>query len=385
MFDMFVYCFGNVALGLVVGLIFSLLFVSCDAGWKKILSLIGSTGVSGGGLFTFYSEHGFSKEEILISLGCICCAYILMFFAFLFFMCKIMKDKDDKDILRIRDIMLGQRNYIKKYYEKREKEIDTKLNIEELEKRENEITKREEECSITEQRLILEKEELEKDRDDFDSLTQDKLKVNLPVNKKLIITRGFLEVLPSYVERLSSFIEGINRDTELFFGEHETVSYEDFKVFCFLIAVQIQEQLFGKNNKDVRVHFRCYDKNKKGYVKFISVINGKENGRQLTVIPYDKANMIKKSYECKRALIKSHNMKYHYESKNSTTWTEYMTGTFYNITCNSIPCFSFGISVKNATVYRDLFNFLNYCKFETYVYEVIEKFNEKYCIETILY
>ena len=49
-------------------------------------------------------------------------------------MCKIMKDKDDKDVLRIRDIILGQKKYIEKYYQKREEEInenvtDTELNL----------------------------------------------------------------------------------------------------------------------------------------------------------------------------------------------------------------------------------------------------------------
>lgn len=45
-----------------------------------------------------------------------------------------MKDRDDGDILRIRDIILGQKNYIETYYKKREKEIDDKLNVTALEK-----------------------------------------------------------------------------------------------------------------------------------------------------------------------------------------------------------------------------------------------------------
>ena len=76
---------------------------------------------------------------------------------------------------------------------------------------------------------------------------------------------------------------------------------------------------------------------------------------------------------------------YDFIGNNSTTWTEYMTGTFYNITRNKKPCLSFGISVKNATKYKNLLNFLNYCKFESYIQDIIEKFDEKYCIETILY
>ena len=62
-----------------------------------------------------------------------------------------------------------------------------------------------------------------------------------------------------------------------------------------------------------------------------------------------------------------------------------MTGAFYNITKDGKPCISFGISVKNATKYKHLFNFLNYCKFESYLQEVLEQFNYEYPIATILY
>lgn len=115
------------------------------------------------------------------------------------------------------------------------------------------------------------------------------------------------------------------------------------------------------------------------------MVASKEYKRELTFIPCNRANMIMKSFECRRALIKSHNIEYDYDGANSTTWTEYMTGAFYNITTNGKPCISFGISVKNATKYKHLFNFLNYCKFESYLQEVIEQLNECHSIETILY
>ena len=293
-------------------------------------------------------------------------------------LCKIMRDKDDQDILRIRDILLGQKHYIQKYYEKRSREIDEKLNVPALEKRENDV-------AVREQHLIAQREVFEREKDDFNKLTEGKLKIKLPEKKNITVTKEFLDLLPSYVDGLASFIEGIKEETKLFVDNHNAVNHDDLKVYLTLISIQILEHLFGKGVKDVRVHFRYYDERKCGYNKLVSVIGDKESKRDLTFIPYEKANMIIKSFECKRALIKSHNIDYDYVGNNSTTWTEYMTGAFYNITRHNKPCLSFGISVKNAAKYKNLFNFLNYCQIESYLQEIIEQFDDCYNIEAILY
>lgn len=372
-------CFGNIGLGLVVGLIFSLLFVSFDAGWKKILSVVFAFGTSGVGLWAIYDKYGITDYiKAFTAIGTFSASFLITFIVFMLIMCKIITDKDDKDILRIRDIILGQRRYIEKYYEKREREIDEKLNIPALKKREQDVFLREQHCTA-------QFEILERDKEDFSKLTENKLRVRLPEKKNLVVTKEFLDLFPSYVEDLSAFIKGIRSEKDLFLESHESITLEDFKVFLVLLSIQTIEHLFGKGSKDVRVHFRYYDEGKKGYKKLVSVIGGTESTRDLTFIPYDKANMIIKSFECKRALIKSHNIDYDFVGNNSTTWTEYMTGTFYNITRCGKPCLSFGISVKNAVKFKHLFNFLNYCKFEAYLQEVIEQINDCHRIETVLY
>ena len=143
-----------------------------------------------------------------------------------------MKDKDDTDILRIRDIFLGQQRYIQKYYESRAREIDDRLNIPELEKREKEIRERE-------LHLEIQREKLETEKEEFSKLTEDKLKIKLPEKKELIVSKEFLDLLPSYVEGLAAFIEGIRAETDLFLDEHTTVELDDFKVFLTLISYQL--------------------------------------------------------------------------------------------------------------------------------------------------
>lgn len=213
----------------------------------------------------------------------------------------------------------------------------------------------------------------------------EKLKIKLPENKDLYVSNEFLDMFPSFVENLSSFIERINTETEMFINEHDSISKEDLNIFLFLISVIISEQLFGRSSKDVRVHFRYYNEKNNDYRKLVSVIGEKDYKRDMKNIPYNEKNMIVKSFECKRALIKSHNLEYDFEGNNTTTWENYMTGAFYNITRNGKPCLSFGISVKNSGRFKHIFNFLNYCKFESYLQEVIEQIDEKYNIESVLY
>lgn len=376
---MFAIIWGNIGLGFIIGLVFSLLYVAFDNGWKKLVSSLLTTGASGAGLFFLYKSIFMDNiSQLFTAIGVLCISFLIFFIVFLLILCKIMKDKDDKDVIRIRDILLGQKSYIEKYYEGRKSEIDSKLNIPSLKSKEENLKHRE--------YILIEKEKVfEIEKEDFKKLAGGKLKIKLPVNKNLTVTKEFLDLIPSHIDLLSSFIEGVNFETEIFLAEHKTAAYADLKVFLKLLAIQITEHLFSRNAKDVRVHFRCYNEKKNGYESITSVVGEKDYNRSMTFIPYNQANMILRSFETKRALIKSHNIEYDFVGNNSTIWTEYMTGTFYNITRNDKPCLSFGISVKSSIKYKDLFNFLNYCKFESYLQEVIEKFDEKYSIETLLY
>lgn len=117
-------CFFGGTFGLVAGVIFSLLFVSFDAGWKKIISGIFSIGVGGGGLWEIYERYQVTDSStIFTSMGCLCASFLIAFIIFLFIMCKIIKDNDDKDVLRIRDILLGQKNILKHTINKEKKKL----------------------------------------------------------------------------------------------------------------------------------------------------------------------------------------------------------------------------------------------------------------------
>ena len=376
-------CFGSIGMGLIIGLIFSLLYVSLDANWKKIITFFVATGASGAGIWAIYDHFGITDNNIIfVSIGCICISFLVFFIGFMVFLCKIIKDKNNNNAIRIRDILLGQKAYITKYYEQRCDEINTMLGVPILEERERKLFQ-------NEQRYEEKKELLEKEIAEFEKSTEKKLRIHLPENKNLVVTKEFIDLFPSFVDSFSGLINGLRSETQIFISKHKDnpgkVNIDDFKAFLTLIMIHIFEHFFSKNTRDVRVHFRYYVEENNGYTKLISYVGNSEYTRELTFIPYDKANMIIKSFECKRALIKSYNLDYNYQSRNRTTWTEYMTYTFYNITRKDIPCLSFGISVKNATRYKNLFNFLNYCKFESFLQEAIESIDEAFNIESLIY
>jgi hypothetical protein len=376
---MFNVCFGSVGLGIITSLLFTLLFVNFDATWKKTLSTLFSACIGGTGIWgIFKTTQADNSTMIWLSIGIFAISFTLMYVLLMLVLCKLLKDNDQRNVLRIRDIILGQKKYIDIYYDQRSAEIKQSLNYDNLKQWETDIKRREEHC-------IKQAEQLESEREELNNLTDGKLRIKLPESKNLAVTKEFLNLFPSYVDSFSSFAEGIKKETDLFLGEYDTIGIAELKIYLTILSVQILEHLFGKYARDVRIHFRFYDKKKNGYSKLISIINGKSSLRDLTFIPYDQANMILKSYECKRALIKSHNLKYDYKGNNSTIWTEYITGTFYNIQVNKIPCLSFGISVKNSTKYKHLSNFLNYCKFESYIQEEIERIDERFNIISVLY
>lgn len=131
-------------IGLVIGVIFSLLFITFDSSWKKIVtSLMGLGGTTG--IISYMNDfYEIKNQEMKFwTTSFLYIMFLISFFTMMLIMCKLIKDKDDKDILRIRDILLGQKSYINKYYEKREKEIDVRLGIPILEEREEIVRQKE--------------------------------------------------------------------------------------------------------------------------------------------------------------------------------------------------------------------------------------------------
>lgn len=371
-------CFG--VIGIFISFIFTLLMINFDAKYKLLLQTlvgVGGNGLSLFGMFNLFSVQD-SNMKFAFTISFFVCFLIGVFFM-MFIMCKLIKDKDDNDVLRIRDILLGQKSYIQKYYKQREKEIDNKLNIPMLEERERIIKQKED--SIINERKFLEEEEQR-----INELGKKKIALILPENRKITITEKFISVLPSYIGDFSRCVNAIRNTTEKMIDDAQkdsSYNVQDLSTFLMNIIMLISNYLFGKSN-DIRIHFRIYDESTKMYEKFVAIEGDKLSTKNMTPIPFE-GSMIQKSFNCKRALIKSINSDFDYQSNNNQKWKDYMTYTFYNITRDGRPILSFGISVKNENRFKDIFYFLNFVEIDTFLNEIMESINEKVILEDVLY
>ena len=145
--------------------------------------------------------------------------------------------------------------------------------------------------------------------------------------------------MPDYIYGFGKFIVDLRHVTDQFYNLGEPFC-EKLESYLLSISTYVIKDIFETNSDSIRVHFRYYDEKNNNFCK-LTVINGKEIvSKNLTPIPYENS-LIKKSYECKRALIKSVNEDYCYDAKNYTVWQDYMTYAFYGFSKNNIPILSF--------------------------------------------
>lgn len=362
-------------MGMVIGVIFSLLYINFDKTWIKIASSLLSFGGSAGFVVAADSFFVVSEQSLKFwTASSLYFMFLLSFCVMMIIMCKLIKDKDDADILRIRDILLGRKSYIDKYYKKREQEIESKLPS--LDLREQEISNREKE-------LAAKQEYIESELNKLKQLSNKRLKIVLPRDKAILINKEFVELMPSYIADLATCINNLKRDTEDILNKDE-FDLNDFKSYLILISTYVAQDLFGGKSNDIRIHFRFYNEQSEKYEKLIAIMGTKIVSKNMTPIPYENS-MIQESFECKRAVIKSINSEHDYKSNNYTVWKDYMTYTFYNLKRNERPFLTFGISVKNEVRFKNLFYFLNYFGLEEYLEEYLDQIDEQFNIKKILY
>lgn len=379
--------FSHIALGALLSLIFILYYINGDGKWKLFLEIIIGTGGNIGGIFIL--DNWLKPENSVVrmySVGFCITSFLLVTFLLLLVFSFLIKDKDDKDIIRLRDIMLGQTSWINKYYQRRAKEIDNKLNISALEQREQEIEIKQQKLKKQEENIEEKKKFIKEEMGKLTQLSGKKLRISLPEHTDIILNKEYIDAMPSYIGNIIMCINDITACTNMILEKQQKeIDLITVKSYFVSLATYISVDLFGGNTPDVRIHFRIYNANKRGYVKLVAVIGKKVLGKDLTFIPYDDDSMIRKSYECRRALIKSINSDHDYQSKNHNIWEDYLTYTFYDVMLGYIPVLSFGISVKNAVRYKKVLHFLNFFRIEDFLQNNIEKVDEHVKLTQIFY
>lgn len=374
----------HAGLGIVLALFFVIYYINGNGKAKIFFEILLGLGGNAGAIFVLYRTFKIEDTTVnLFSMASCFFSFIGATIIFVIIFAHMIKDKenDKKQVIRLRDIIVGQTSWVKEFRDKRMKEIDDVLDYDKLKQKEQLLEHQEQEIVIKNKLL---KDEIER----IEQIGNKKVRLNLPEKSSITITKDFVEVMPSYFKDVVRCISEMNTLEQEYLSivNVENMDINNIKSYLYALSTAISSNIFNNNSGDIRIHFRYYDKDKCGYVKLAAIKGNQIFVQDMTFIPYDKENMINKSYECKRALIKSINCSYDYKSDNNALWKDYLTYTFYNLKIGTIPYLSFGISLKNDTRYKNLFYFLNYIAFfEEYLQEKIETLNNNYNLEYILY
>ena len=361
-------------IGIALGAFGAFLFFSFDNAWKRGAEFLAGTGVTGGLIYKTHEYLGINTSgERAWTISAMLACLLISFIICSYILCQLIKDKDDSNILRMRDILLGQKEYIKEYYRIRQKQIDEDLNITELERKEKSLKQRED--------AVLEKEaSIKEQHENLRKKVNRGLHLELPDNNAVVLKQDLVNKMPSYVEEFTHFTHNLQNQNIMMLSGTDR---EKITSFCLEICQLTVRYLFG-NSGSVRAHFRYYDPSTRLYEGLIAVTGEGICKDELTAIPFENS-MIEKSYKCQKSIIKSINVESDYHSNNHEIWQDYMTYCLHNIKYNGIPCLSFGISVKNASRYRDTFYYLNYVRVEQYINQAFDVLREKIDIINTLY
>ena len=168
----------HIMFGILGGVIFSLLFINVDKTWKRWSSiLLTALFESIASAVTMYKGIGITNlNTIFWAISWMIFSFLLSYIVMMFVIAFLLKEKDNNDILRIRDILLGQKKYINRYYEQRHNEVTTKI-IPDLEERQQRL----ERLQAT---LDSYKEFLESEFRKLDEMGAKKPRIELPDHKR---------------------------------------------------------------------------------------------------------------------------------------------------------------------------------------------------------
>ena len=366
-------CFS--VIGILFGVIYALMMANFDDSVKKVAASLIEGGVSIGSIIVMFNLLDvIAKNERYVAIISLVISFLLSFVLSMLVVCHLIKDKYDEDILRIRDIILGKKDYIDKYYEMRKRQIDNKLNIPALEEREKNVAKREDICRVEERRI-------QEENDKLNRQSKKSIRIILPVGKPVIIEQRFIDEMPSYLDSYSTCIEIFKSEADKVAGKGFS-DKDEMMESLYALANAVLENIFGYST-EIRVHFRYYDDKTEKYECLLAIEGKARQVNNLTPIPFNNS-LIELSFKYKRAIIKHINQKSAFITPNHERWQDYMTITAYNIQHFGRPLITFGISVKSEARFRDLFYFLNYAKFDTCINECLEKMNFNKCFESII-
>lgn len=368
----------GIATGILSGIIFSLLFFSMDAAWKRFSTSAGS------GIF-FYAVIGliklFSKD---ININDIL-SYTKYFFSFMvstiavcfIIMWVALASSKEAFKLSILDFIVGNKKVLEQHLSMRKKTLDILMDLEKIESENEKLNRR---------RSSLEHREktIESLKSSIEERVEEGVNLLLPIGHKIPVDSRYLEQMPDFVKKTADFTNQMKLATEncIKKADRKDLSKKSSIFFDFLSEMANIMSTTFFNPQDVRVHYRYLGNNSYNHLLIFS--NGKWD-KQQTVDPIPLGEgIIKEASRIKRSVIKSINEEYHFECKHDHKWKEYMTLVFDEFFIEKNPLITMGVSFKNKETYRELLFFLNHCNIEQIIQEYLIEVHKKVNIFEII-
>lgn len=247
---------------------------------------------------------------------------------------------------------------------------------------------------IDKEKLTKEKQQLEDDRNALkkeqalvqttkkslrtqqEEITNDKLCLNMPINKDVRLTERFVQQIPSAVQSLTKFtmqLTAIEQDTIKSLDNPDIVhdidgKREIFKSYLFKICKMTAESFFTVNQ--VRVDIRIIDSNSK-YKKYIGCANNQLCSQTIKPRSHTEG-LIGVAVGNSLPVIKSLNSREHVAGSNDNKWRDYMVVPFSNFDFSITP-FVMTISLRNEYQHDAQLQFLSYIGFHQYISDSLQK------------
>ena len=130
-----------VLIGIIVGVVGTILFFRMDKQWKQILVFAGSALSVGGAGRVVIDYLEVSKEEKATVILILVIGFMISVFFSFFLLTRLLKEQTGNNVIRVLDIFLSYDGFLRDYYESRKKEIDKLIDSEEIKKKEEELKK----------------------------------------------------------------------------------------------------------------------------------------------------------------------------------------------------------------------------------------------------
>ena len=129
-----------VLIGIIVGVVGTILFFRMDKQWKQILVFAGSALSVGGAGRVVIDYLEVSKEEKATVILILVIGFMISVFFSFFLLTRLLKEQTGNNVIRVLDIFLSYDGFLRDYYESRKKEIDKLIDSEEIKKKEEELS-----------------------------------------------------------------------------------------------------------------------------------------------------------------------------------------------------------------------------------------------------